>query len=268
MVISLVTGASSGLGRAISNILCKKGHQVYVVARSADKLKQLQEQCKKDSGKILPIPGDLTDSKFRINLINTILNKEKQIDYLINNAGFGLFNEFEKEDISKTETMYKLNVIAYSHLIKLVLPNMKKLKSGRIINIASVVAFTPLSYFATYNATKFAVTGLTRSLSYELKNTGVSISAVFPARMKTGFAGRAFDCQKGSKDYDNCVNQFNDAAGSADKVAKFICKKLDSKRLFLFPNLWTRTLYFTRHFPGILDIIIRNKMAPKAKEML
>ena len=86
--------------------------------------------------------------------------------------------------------------------------------------------------------------------------------------MKTGFAHRAFDCHKGTKEYDKCVKEFNETAGSAEKVAKFIIRNLDNKRLFLFPNLWGRTLYFTRHFPGILDSIIRNVMAPKAKKML
>lgn len=268
-IISLVTGASSGLGECIAKNLCKKGHSVYVTARRTKKLKALKIMCSPFKGKIIPISGDLTKPNFRKRLIKTILKKSRKIDYLINNAGYGSAVEFEKQSLKDIENMFNLNIIAYEHLTQLVLPSMKKRKKGRIINISSVVTFTPLPYFATYNATKAAVMNFTKSLSFELIGTGVSISAVLPARMKTGFAHVAFKCGKlPKKHYNECIKKFNKIAGSPDKIAKFIVKNLDNKCLLLMPTLRAEFLLFLSYIPGLLYILTKLLITSKAKKDL
>ena len=160
--VSLVTGASSGLGRVLAELLCEKGHKVYVIARRKDFLEQLKKECSKLDGEIIIISGDLSDFNFREELISKILAKENKIDYLFNNAGFGRAIRFEDQNAEEIQKMFEVNIIAYEHLANLVLPSMKKLNSGRIINIGSVVAFTPLPYFTVYNSTKSAVYGFNR----------------------------------------------------------------------------------------------------------
>jgi hypothetical protein len=260
--VSIVTGASSGLGRDVASLLCKKGLIVYVVARSKDKLLALQKECAGDSGKIKVVVGDLTDSKFRVGIVSLVLKKEGRIDYLINNAGFGRAIKFEKMKEDEIRQMIELNLVAYEHLVNLVLPSMKKVNSGKIINVGSVVAFTPLPYFTVYNSTKAGVYSFNRSLRYELKGLNISSKVVLPARMKTGFADKAYDCyiKNGKK---MCVEKFNSGAGSSMKVAKVIVRKLDSNTEVVTPTFKAKIWYFMRYFGWIVDFFMKNVLGPK-----
>ncbi|MFH1455471.1 MAG: SDR family NAD(P)-dependent oxidoreductase [archaeon] len=267
MTISIVTGASSGLGRNIAKRLSKKGHTVYVVARSKDKLKELQKECNINKGKIKIVSGDLSDEKFRKRLINTVLKNEKKINYLINNAGFGRAQDFSKEPYQEMVNMFNLNVLGYAHLTQLAIIAMKRRKKGRIINVSSVVNYTPLPYFAIYNATKAAISNMTKSLYYELEGTGVSISAVHPARMKTKFAHRAYDCYKGKHSKD-CIKKFNKLAGDSDKVAKFIVRKLDSKKMFMFPTFRAKILHLLYYIPFLIHLSTKYTLTKQARKDL
>ena len=269
-MVSLVTGASSGLGRDIAKLLCKKSHTVYVVARRKDKLLELQKECSKEPGKIKIIEGDLTDIKFRIKLINQILKESNKIDYLINNAGYGKLEQLERIEFKDIEGMIQLNVTALQHLTQLVLPSMKQKKSGKIINISSIAAFEPQAYFATYNSTKFAVHGFTRSLKYELKNTGVSTSVVFPPRMNTSFWVVAFKCKRLSDaKQKNCIEEWNKKSTGSLAVAKYIVKNLNSKRLLILPGSFTKIAYYIlRHFKFIGTMFVNTTGINKAKKVL
>lgn len=260
--ISLVTGASSGLGKALSELLCEKNHRVYVTARRKNLLEELKEKCSKFNGEVVVIAGDLTDSNFRTKLILEIIEKEKKIDYLFNNAGFGKAVIFEKQESEEIENMIKVNLIALQHLTNLVLPYMKKANSGKLIHIGSVVAFTPLPYFATYNSTKAAIYSFNRSLRYELKDTNISSTVVLPARMNTGFAKKAFDCYK-TEGKDQCVKKFNDTAGSPYQVAKKIVNKIDSGKEVITPTLKSKIWYFMRYFGWIVDLSMKYIIGPK-----
>ena len=262
--ISLVTGASSGLGREVAKLLCAKGHVVYVTARRKDELLKLKKECVGGSGDIKAIPGDLSNKIFRSKLIAYILKKEGKIDYLINNAGFGRAIVLEEMNADEISNMYEVNVAAYVHLANLVLKFMKKVNSGRVINVGSVVAFTPLPYFTVYNSTKSAVYGFNRSLRYELRGSGVSSTVVLPARMKTGFAEKAYDCyiENGKR---VCVERFNKVAGDPGVVARAIVRKLDSGREVITPTFKAKVWYFTRYFGWIVDLSMKNILGPKEK---
>ena len=176
-------------------------------------------------------------------------------------------NEFEYKDI---EGMFQLNAVAGEHLTQLVIPSMKKLKKGRIINISSIVAFEPPVFFATYNATKYAVYGFTKSLSYELKGTGVSTSVVFPSRMKTPFWTVAFKCKGLTGDKQKtCVEEWTKKANGSMPVAKYIVRKLDSDKLILLPGLLSKIAYhFLRHFKFIGNFYMKNVMLPKSRKAI
>ena len=268
--ICLVTGASSGLGRDIAKLLCEKDLIVYVTARRKEKLLELQKECLGKPGKIKIIDGDLTNENFRIKLITQILKESKKIDYLINNAGYGKVSSFEDTEYKDIVGMFMLNAVAGEHLCQLVLPSMRKEKQGRIINISSVVALEPPVYMTPYNATKFAVHGFSKSLNYELTGTGVSVSVVFPSRMKTGFWDAAFKC-KGLRgdDEKSCVARYTESAKSSLPVAKHIVNRLDSKRLILTPDLLSWVSYnLLRHFKFIGSFYMKNFMLPQSKKLL
>ncbi len=269
-VISLVTGASSGLGRDIAKLLCKKAQIVYVVARRKEKLLDLQKECSKEKGKIKIIAGDLTDTKFRINLINQILKESNQIDYLINNAGYGKLEELEKIEFKDINGMIQLNITALQHLTQLVLPSMKQKKKGKIINVSSIAAFEPPAYFATYNSTKFAVHGFTKSLNYELRKTGVSTSVVFPPRMNTSFWVVAFKCKRltGVKQ-KTCVEKWTEKSPGSLPIAKYIVKHLNSKKLLILPGFLTKfAYYFLRHFKFIGTAAVKTRGIKNVKKIL
>jgi short-subunit dehydrogenase len=260
--ISLVTGASSGLGKFLAELLCGEGHRVYVTARRTKLLQSLKVKCSKLGGEVIIIPGDLLDSKFRTKLILKIIKKEKRIDYLFNNAGFGRAVIFENQKNEDIENMITLNVIASQHLTNLVLPHMKKKNSGRFIHTGSVVAFTPLPYFATYNSTKAALYSFNRSLRYELKNTGISSTVVLPARMNTGFAQEAFNCDH-EKGKDFCVEKFNKKAGSPYQVARTIVNQMNSGKEVITPTFKSKMWYFMRYFGWVVDLSMKNIIGPK-----
>ncbi len=268
--MSLVTGASSGLGKDIATLLSKKGLIVYITARRKEELEKLKKECTKDKGEIKIIPGDLTNETFRINLISEILKKEGKIDYLINNAGYGKLGALDKIDFKDLKGMIDLDVIALQHLCALTLPSMKKQKSGKIINISSIAAIQPPPYFATYNSAKYAVHGFTRSLSYELKGTGVSTSTVFPARMKTPFWAIAFKCKSlTGEEQKTCVQKWTAGSSQSMPVAKHIVKKLDSKKLIILPNtLSIIAYYFFRHFRFIGNYFMKTKAKKDAEKVL
>ena len=261
-VVTLVTGASSGLGKVISELLCKKGHVIYVIARRKRLLEELKISCDKHSGKIIILNGDLSNPDFRKRSIQKIIKKEGRLDYLINNAGFGRSIKFEDQDPNEIKKMVQVNIEAYMHLTNLVLKQMKKLNEGKLIHIGSVVSSTPLPYFTVYNSTKSAVYAFSRSLRYELKNSGITSTVVLPARMKTGFADVAYDCyvQDGKK---ICVARFNKSAGSPYVVAKNIIKNLDKGKEVITPTITSKIWYFMRYFGFAIDFIMKQILGPK-----
>lgn len=260
--VCLVTGASSGLGRALAETLCDKGYLVYVTARREKLLQDLKESCKDFEGEIKIVVGDLTDEKFRNSLIRGAIQKEGKIDYLFNNAGFGRAIKFEDQNVKEIRKMFEVNVVAYEHLASITLKEMKKAGRGRIINVGSVVAFTPLPYFTTYNATKSAVYAFNRSLRYELRGLKVTTTVVLPARMKTGFADKAYDCYS-KKGRGECVKEFNKIAGSPYSVARKIVQKMDSGKEVILPTFKSFLWYSTRYVAFIVDFMMKNLLGPK-----
>ncbi|HLA23429.1 MAG TPA: SDR family NAD(P)-dependent oxidoreductase [Candidatus Nanoarchaeia archaeon] len=260
--VSLVTGASSGLGRELAEILCFNGHKVYVVARRKNLLEELSAECKNHSGEIILLPGDLSKIEFRKKIIPTIIKREGKIDYLFNNAGFGRATLLEGMESEEIRNMLEVNVNSYIHLANEALKYMKKANQGRIINVGSVVTFTPLPYFTVYNATKSAVYSFNRSLRYELKNSKVTSTVVLPARMKTDFAKTAFHCSD-RETHMQCVEKFNKIAGSPRKVAFVIVKNMDKGKEVITPTFKAKIWYFMRYFGFAVDFAMKNVLGPK-----
>lgn len=197
----LITGASSGIGKDMAYILAKNGHDLILAARRIDKLNEVKKQLKTN---VECIAVDLSVRENCFKLYNKV--KDKNIDMLINNAGFGQFGEFIKSDINKELAMIDTNITAVHILTKLFLQDFVKRNNGYILNTASAAGFMSGPLMATYYATKNYVVRLTEAIYEELrrKKSNVHISAFCPGPVETEFdkvANVSFSL-KGLNSYD------------------------------------------------------------------
>ncbi len=180
--VALVTGASSGMGRATAALLAAKGFVVYAGSRDATKLESLR------SLNLFPVNLDITSPQSIQKTLKNIIKKHGKIDVLVNNAGYGLVSTVE--DVSEEEMFeqFNINVFALLRVTKEVIPFMRKNRSGVIINISSFLGKIGLPLFTMYNASKYAVEGITDSLRYELKDFNIRVHSVMPGFFDTNFA--------------------------------------------------------------------------------
>ncbi|RKR83384.1 short-subunit dehydrogenase [Mucilaginibacter gracilis] len=177
--VALITGASSGMGKATANILYSQGYTVYGAARRTDEMNDLKA---KGMG---IVSLDLTNDSSIMEAVNTILEKEGRIDILVNNAGYGSYGAVEDVPLDEARRQFEVNLFGMARLTQLVLPTMRAQKSGRIVNISSMGGkiYTPMG--AWYHATKHAVEGWSDCLRLELKEFGIDVVVVEPGIIKT-----------------------------------------------------------------------------------
>lgn len=189
---TLITGASGGIGFELAVIMAEKGHNLILTARSEEKLNNIARQLIKNHGiDAISIPADLSVTADRNRLIDEIRRQNIYIENLINNAGFGDLGAFETSDWAKNEEMIQLNITALTHLTREFLPDMRKAKSGRIMNVASIAAFMPGPLMSVYYASKAYVLSFGEALAGELAGSGVKITTLCPGPVETGFQKKA-----------------------------------------------------------------------------
>ncbi len=185
---TVITGASSGIGEALAHLFAREQQALVLVARRKDKLEGLAKALNSKYGvKVHVIALDLQQMGAAAQLMNEISNLKLTVDTLVNNAGFGVSAPFTKSDASQTSGMMQLNMVALTELTHMVLPMMLERGHGRIMNIASVVAFQPCPYFAVYAATKAYVLSFTEALAEEMRGRGILVTAVCPGSTATEF---------------------------------------------------------------------------------
>jgi short-subunit dehydrogenase len=190
--LALVTGASGGIGEELARILARHGHDLVLVARSADKLAALAERLELDHGiKVRAIAKDLARPEAAAEIHEALAAESLAVDVLVNNAGLGLLGKFAEMGIDDDVEMLRLNVEAPTLLTRLFLPAMLERGSGRILNLASTAAFQPGPLMAVYYATKAYVLSFSEALANELAGTGVTVTALCPGPTETGFSSRA-----------------------------------------------------------------------------
>ncbi len=226
---ALITGASSGIGRNMAEILSEKGYSLILVARRRDRLEELKSKLKTDC-KI--ITADLSDAQACISLYNEV--KDEKIDILINNAGFGVFGAFDKTDLESELRMIDTNIKAVHILTKLFFKDMKARDSGYILNVASSAAFQPGPLLSGYYASKAYVLRLTQALYEELRRAGsrVHVSALCPGPVNTEFnsvAGVKFSL-RGLESRD---------------VAAYALKKMFAGKLVIVPGIVMKLTHFS-----------------------
>ncbi|MFZ1132898.1 MAG: SDR family oxidoreductase [Terriglobales bacterium] len=189
---ALITGASFGIGMEFARIFAREGYNLVLVARSADRLRQLAAELEKAHGaRSLILAADLSDPGAPAYVLDQTTRADIPIDMLVNNAGFGQYGYFAENDLEECLRQIQLNVTALTHLTRLYLPAMIERSSGRILNVASTAAFQPGPLMAVYFATKAYVLHFSEALANELHGTGVTVTCLCPGATATEFHKRA-----------------------------------------------------------------------------
>lgn len=180
--VIIVTGASSGIGKATALQLIKEGHQVYGAARRINHMKELEEA----GGNAIAL--DITDHEMVQKEVQKIIDTEGRIDVLVNNAGYAVYGPVEEISYEQAKQQFDVNLFGLAEITKAVLPSMRKQNDGTIINVSSVggKVYTPLG--AWYHASKYALEGWSDCLRLEVKQFGVKVVIIEPGVIKTEFA--------------------------------------------------------------------------------
>lgn len=241
---ALITGASSGIGLSLAKIFAREGYSLVLVARNESKLKQLAGELKVS---VTVIPKDLSLPNSPQEIYDELISKSVSVDVLVNNAGFGTYGPFAETPLTEGLDMLKVNINALTYLTRLFLPGMIKKHNGRILNVASTAAFQPGPLMAGYYASKAYVVSLSEALAFELKGTGVTVTALCPGPTRTEFQARAN--MKESK-------LFTGSIMDADTVAEIGYRGLMQDKRVVIPG-------FNNQFMAFLSKVSPNNLVMK-----
>jgi hypothetical protein len=246
--VVLITGASSGIGRASAIQFAKKGANVILVARNKEKLLQADKDLKKFNVSTLVCECDISNKTQVKKMSKTVLEKFESVDILVNNAGFAIYGSVSNLTTEEIESQMATNYFGMVYCIKNFLPLMIKRKSGHIVNVASVAGSFGLPGIASYCASKFAMLGFSEGLKHELKGTGVGITVVSPIMVRTSF----FD----HSSFEN-MPKYSPTSLSAETVANAILKASHSPRLeIIVPSVVRVAIWMKNTFPYLINPIL------------
>src|SRR5438067_9972028 len=192
MSTALITGASTGIGYELTKLFARDHHDLVLVARNAAKLSAIAGDLQRQFGiTATAIPLDLTDALAPQALFDHLQRENIDIDFLVNNAGYGIRGKFADIPLEQSLGQIQLNITALTALTRLFLPPMIERRLGRILNVASTAGFQPGPLMAVYYATKAYVISFSEALANELQGTGVTVTCLCPGATDTEFQKRA-----------------------------------------------------------------------------
>ena len=183
---AIVTGASSGIGRALALLLAERGASVVAVARSREKLEQLAAESTA-GGRIAILPGDVTHLDTREAAVSMAVERFGGLDLLVNNAGIGTVGRFADASPERLRTIMEVNFFAAAEMIRLALPTLQSGRRPMIVNVASILGHRGIPRMSEYCASKFALRGFSQSLRAELYRLGIDLLVVSPGTTATSF---------------------------------------------------------------------------------
>lgn len=229
---ALVTGASSGIGYNIALELAKKGYELIVVARRADKLEELKKSV---DVKCMTVSCDLSVKDNCVRLCEWLVKED--IDVVVNSAGFGVFGEFSETELDSEISMINTNITAIHIITKYFVKKFIKENKGHILNVASAAAYAPGPMFSSYYASKAYVLRLTQAIAEEVKEKNVYVGALCPGTVDTAF---------------NAVAGVGDGvyAMSPEYVGKYAVKKMFSGKKVIVPGMKFKfAVFFSKLLP-------------------
>jgi short-subunit dehydrogenase len=229
--VILITGATKGFGRIWAEAFLKRGDRVIAAGRNITALEDLKS---KYADLVLPIQLDVNNRNASFEAVNKAKEHFGRIDVLINNAGYGLFGAVEETSEEEARNQMETNFFGVLWLTQAVLPIMRKQKSGHIIQVSSFLGLITLPVLGLYNASKFAVEGLTETLASEVKGFGINVSLVEPNGYTTDWSGESAFQTESLSVYDPVKAAFKEAVaapgifGNPEATANVILKLVDN----------------------------------------
>jgi short-subunit dehydrogenase len=240
---ALVTGASSGIGARLASRLADRGHGVTLVARRRAELEELAAALAARSGvRAEVVTADLSDEAERARVVDEVADRGLIVNVLVNNAGFSTSGPVSRADPAREVALVRTDVEAVVHLCTLLVPGMVERRSGAVLNVASTAAFQPLPGQASYGAAKAFVLSYSHALRGEVRSQGVSVTALCPGPVETGFAAAAgFD----EAEAEASLPKF--LWVGADEVARAALAGLDDGKAVVIPGAGNRVAAGVAH---------------------
>ncbi|HBB9955096.1 TPA: SDR family oxidoreductase [Enterobacter cloacae] len=224
--VTIITGASSGIGEATARKLAKSGSRIILAARSEDKLKKIADEINANGGHAEFRVTDVTEIMDVIHLIEDIKQRYGRIDHLINNAGLMLFSDWADIAVDDWNKMIDTNIHGYLNAIAATLPVFLEQKRGHILNMSSVAGLHTGASSGVYSATKFFIRGITESLRKEVGvSNGIQVSMISPGVIDTGWADKVNNSE-GKK----AAKELNEIAIKPEQIADAVAYALDTPR--------------------------------------
>jgi len=224
---ALVTGASSGIGAAVANLLCERGFDVFGTTRSNNPVSQ----------KFQMISLNVDSDSSVLECVGKVLSKNKRVDVLVNNAGYALMAAAEETSIAEARAQFETNFFGVARMVNAVLPTMRKAGTGRIINIGSLAGLTAIPFSPFYCATKFAIEGYSESLWHELKHLGISVTIIEPGFVHTELTRASRTASKLLSEYERPRKRVADSMSHAvergilpERVAEAVLRAVESRK--------------------------------------
>lgn len=212
----LITGTSSGIGKATAQFFIEQGWNVAATARSLASIQDL-----KHSDRMLGLRLDVTDSSTIQEAVDKALARFGRIDVLVNNAGYGLLGPFESLTPEQIQRQFPTNVFGLFEVTRALLPHFREQRAGTIMNISSIGGRMSFPFGSVYHGTKWAVEGFSESLRYELEPFGIRVKVIEPGAIRTDFSGRSMDLvsKTGLAAYDKPMRLFLQRTEESYKTA-------------------------------------------------
>ena len=245
----LITGAATGIGRALAHELANRGAVVYVTALNEKEAQIVVDEITSSNGKAIAAELDVGNFKDIEKLIDLVVSEQGQLDIMINNAGVAYVGESYDMQVETIEKLAHINFTAVNVGAVLAYTQMKKQGFGHILNTASMGGFLPTPGMAIYAATKHGVVGLTTSLASEGKDFNIVVKASCPGFIKSELMNKSSDVSNNMSDYLDLLPEPIDAS----IAAKAIIDGLGKKPVLIFTPSYAKVSYFLNRFiPGFL----------------
>jgi short-subunit dehydrogenase len=255
--VVLITGASAGIGRATARRFVEHGARVLALARSAERLAQLAEECGGES-RLVPIPADVTDPRGMQQMALRVLTDFGAPDTVVANAGISLDALFENTTDEALRQVFDVNVFGVVRTVRPFVPAMVERGSGRILFVSSIVGKRGIPYYSAYSGSKFALHGIAEALRTELVGSGVTVGLVCPSSTESELHERALRSGPGQ-------HRVRPRRHSADKVADAIVRMATSKRREVLLSPEARWLALgSRVAPGLVDRLLARMLRHRA----
>lgn len=229
----LVTGCSTGIGRAIAEVLLEAGENVIVTSR---KVEDVEDIVSAHPDSAIGVPLDVTDDNDVADAVAAGEERFGQVDVLVNNAGYGYVSSIEEGDIDSVKAMFDANTFGALRMMQAVLPGMRERRSGTIVQISSLAGRIANPATGFYSASKFALEAISEAVSREVETFGIKVCSIAPGQFRSDFSGRSLKTgNAGVSDYDDTVHARTELVKSADgrqpgdprKLAKLVMAVAD-----------------------------------------